>query len=140
MWEPRRLTTLWASMACYRDSFTFLHLTETINILKVLIDVREMYFHWFYHVIEAFRSSGKRFLAWKGSITQGINYLLSQEQFWESVNNQTNKQMTYNILIEIQVLGYTAQIFTILIHCANILYKKVARRLLKFHINAFQTL
>jgi hypothetical protein len=23
MWEPRRLTTLWASMACYRDSFTF---------------------------------------------------------------------------------------------------------------------
>jgi hypothetical protein len=22
MWEPRRLTTLWASMACYRDSFT----------------------------------------------------------------------------------------------------------------------
>jgi hypothetical protein len=23
MWESRRLTTLWASMACYRDSFTF---------------------------------------------------------------------------------------------------------------------
>jgi hypothetical protein len=23
MLEPRRLTTLWASMACYRDSFTF---------------------------------------------------------------------------------------------------------------------
>jgi hypothetical protein len=23
MWVPRRLTTLWASMACYRDSFTF---------------------------------------------------------------------------------------------------------------------
>jgi hypothetical protein len=22
MWEPQRLTTLWASMACYRDSFT----------------------------------------------------------------------------------------------------------------------
>jgi hypothetical protein len=22
MWEPRRLTTLWASRACYRDSFT----------------------------------------------------------------------------------------------------------------------
>jgi hypothetical protein len=21
MWEPRRLTTLWASTACYRDSF-----------------------------------------------------------------------------------------------------------------------
>jgi hypothetical protein len=25
MWEPRRLTTLWAFMAFYRDSFTFLH-------------------------------------------------------------------------------------------------------------------
>jgi hypothetical protein len=23
MWEPRRLTNLWASMACYTDSFTF---------------------------------------------------------------------------------------------------------------------
>jgi hypothetical protein len=24
MWDPRRLTTLWASTACYRDGFTFL--------------------------------------------------------------------------------------------------------------------
>jgi hypothetical protein len=24
MWEPRLLTNLWASMACYRDSFTFI--------------------------------------------------------------------------------------------------------------------
>jgi hypothetical protein len=23
MWEPRRLTTLWVSTACYSDSFTF---------------------------------------------------------------------------------------------------------------------
>jgi hypothetical protein len=23
MWEPRRFTTLWVFMACYRDSFTF---------------------------------------------------------------------------------------------------------------------
>jgi hypothetical protein len=23
MWEPRRLTTLWVSTACYRESFTF---------------------------------------------------------------------------------------------------------------------
>jgi hypothetical protein len=23
MWEPRRLTTLWASTACYRDTFLF---------------------------------------------------------------------------------------------------------------------
>jgi hypothetical protein len=26
MWEPRRLTTLWASTACYRDIFTLLYL------------------------------------------------------------------------------------------------------------------
>jgi hypothetical protein len=26
MWEPRRLTTLWAFTACYRDSFTFFYL------------------------------------------------------------------------------------------------------------------
>jgi hypothetical protein len=24
-WEPRRLTTLWASVACYKDSFTYDH-------------------------------------------------------------------------------------------------------------------
>jgi hypothetical protein len=24
MWKPRRLTTLWAFVACYRDSFTFI--------------------------------------------------------------------------------------------------------------------
>jgi hypothetical protein len=24
MWEPRRLTTVWAFMDCYRDSFTFM--------------------------------------------------------------------------------------------------------------------
>jgi hypothetical protein len=27
MWEPRRLTTLWVSMACYRDSCTFSNAT-----------------------------------------------------------------------------------------------------------------
>jgi hypothetical protein len=30
MWEPRRVTTPWAFMACYRDSFT-LHTTLYIN-------------------------------------------------------------------------------------------------------------
>jgi hypothetical protein len=48
MWEPRRLTTQWASMACDNDSFTFLLITlhptpcnlqsirgdETVNINK----------------------------------------------------------------------------------------------------------
>jgi hypothetical protein len=32
MWEPRRLTTLWASTACYRDSFAFFSLTKNILI------------------------------------------------------------------------------------------------------------
>jgi hypothetical protein len=27
MWDPQRLTTLWASTACYRDSFTLPYLT-----------------------------------------------------------------------------------------------------------------
>jgi hypothetical protein len=27
MWDPQRLTTLWASMACYMDSFTFFYLS-----------------------------------------------------------------------------------------------------------------
>jgi hypothetical protein len=37
MWEPRRLTTLWASTACYRDSFTSqtCHITKTSLILSL---------------------------------------------------------------------------------------------------------
>jgi hypothetical protein len=31
MWEPRCLTTLWASKACYRDSFTFLQFYILFN-------------------------------------------------------------------------------------------------------------
>jgi hypothetical protein len=50
MWEPQHLTTLWASTACYRDTFTFLLFTftylnallvkrkETLSKLKPLFD------------------------------------------------------------------------------------------------------
>jgi hypothetical protein len=33
MWEPRRLTALWTSMACYGDSFTF-YLSEKYSKMK----------------------------------------------------------------------------------------------------------
>jgi hypothetical protein len=38
MWEPRRLTTLWASTACYRDSFYTFQLLDWLKLhgLKVL--------------------------------------------------------------------------------------------------------
>jgi hypothetical protein len=32
MWEPRRLTTLRASTACYRDNFTFLKFVKNLTI------------------------------------------------------------------------------------------------------------
>jgi hypothetical protein len=32
MWEPRRLTTLWAFTACYRDSFAFCFYLNKVNI------------------------------------------------------------------------------------------------------------
>jgi hypothetical protein len=35
MWEPRHLTTLWASTACYRDSFAFLSLPYEADISSV---------------------------------------------------------------------------------------------------------
>jgi hypothetical protein len=38
MWEPRRLTTLWARMSCYRDSFTFSpHLSGILHYMYRLI-------------------------------------------------------------------------------------------------------
>jgi hypothetical protein len=36
MWEPRRLTTLWAFMACYRDSFTFTYLILSSHLCACL--------------------------------------------------------------------------------------------------------
>jgi hypothetical protein len=33
MWKPRRLTTLWASTACYRDSFTLPFYLGCDNVL-----------------------------------------------------------------------------------------------------------
>jgi hypothetical protein len=35
MWEPRRLTTLWASTACYRDSFTYAALINASVLVKI---------------------------------------------------------------------------------------------------------
>jgi hypothetical protein len=32
VWKPRRLTTLWASMACYRDRCTF----DLTNVRKII--------------------------------------------------------------------------------------------------------
>jgi hypothetical protein len=34
MWEPRRLTTLWAFTVCYRDSFTFFFYLYAANFLQ----------------------------------------------------------------------------------------------------------
>jgi hypothetical protein len=39
MWDPRRLTTLWASAACYRDSFTLPYLTLPYLTFTVLVDL-----------------------------------------------------------------------------------------------------
>jgi hypothetical protein len=33
MWKPRRLTTLWASTACYRDSFTLQYYLRSLYYL-----------------------------------------------------------------------------------------------------------
>jgi hypothetical protein len=39
MWEPRRLTTLWDSTACYRDSFTFIFFIIVVVVLVVVVVV-----------------------------------------------------------------------------------------------------
>jgi hypothetical protein len=40
-WEPRRLTTLWASTASYRDSFTFSTFTIKTEVIAFLRNVCE---------------------------------------------------------------------------------------------------
>jgi hypothetical protein len=39
MWEPRRLTTLWASTASYRDSFTLLVIEKIRTGVTILLAV-----------------------------------------------------------------------------------------------------
>jgi hypothetical protein len=34
MWEPRRLTTLWATMACYRGTFIYIYITYLLMELS----------------------------------------------------------------------------------------------------------
>jgi hypothetical protein len=40
MWELQCLTTLWASTACFSDSFTFLY---PFGIMKTFIVLKQMY-------------------------------------------------------------------------------------------------
>jgi hypothetical protein len=41
MWDTRRLTTLWASTACYRDSFTFFTSLMVDNIVFINLKERD---------------------------------------------------------------------------------------------------
>jgi hypothetical protein len=45
MWEPRRLTTLWASTACYRDSLTLAVQLARMN--------EELNYHHHHHTIKS---------------------------------------------------------------------------------------
>jgi hypothetical protein len=47
MWEPRRLTTLWASTACYRDSFTYLLHGIFLQIFYEILRFKISYIHQF---------------------------------------------------------------------------------------------
>jgi hypothetical protein len=54
MWEPRRLTTVWASTACYRDSFTSFFLPLYTDILFLIIFINRKvicYFH--FHIMKS---------------------------------------------------------------------------------------
>jgi hypothetical protein len=43
MWDPRRLTTLWDSTACYRDNFTFTFNYFDLNyVFTSLISIRNL--------------------------------------------------------------------------------------------------
>jgi hypothetical protein len=50
MWEPWHLTTLWTSMACYRNSYTFLSLDvhdhTTCDICCRMFQQNDIYYDW----------------------------------------------------------------------------------------------
>jgi hypothetical protein len=43
MWEPRCLTTLWASTACYRDSFTFYPINLGLTAIQNIGQIRVLF-------------------------------------------------------------------------------------------------
>jgi hypothetical protein len=47
MWEPRRLTALWATTACYRDSFTFIIIIIIIIIMYFIFSPVNANFNFF---------------------------------------------------------------------------------------------
>jgi hypothetical protein len=48
MWEPRRLTTLWAFTACYRDSFTLPYWLKKQKIGAKTLNFLIYDWHWLY--------------------------------------------------------------------------------------------
>jgi hypothetical protein len=46
IWEPRRLTALWVSMACYRDSLTFIRTCVAYNLSRLLLQTLK----WIYFI------------------------------------------------------------------------------------------
>jgi hypothetical protein len=53
VWEPQRLTTLWASTACYKDRFAFFYIYNVAKLITVQI----------YHIFRI--SFGLQKLRWK---------------------------------------------------------------------------
>jgi hypothetical protein len=65
MWEPRCLTTLWASTACYRDSsFGLLFITDVANFL------RGVRLYWVIYIHHAFASRCRKLRRWYRKLCQ----------------------------------------------------------------------
>jgi hypothetical protein len=44
MWKPGRLTSFWASTACYRDSFNFLHYFDAdVQLLQIGFSLAQLF-------------------------------------------------------------------------------------------------
>jgi hypothetical protein len=79
MWEPRRLKTLWASTACYRDSFNFL-VEKCVTLEKIReqdaiwqtanLRVQYLLVYNTLLIIQPYKTKGQR-LTWKQSEVDG---------------------------------------------------------------------
>jgi hypothetical protein len=93
MWEPRRLTTLWASTASYRDSCTFLHFIQK-EPKKQLHIFRRSIAHQFitlnYGALELLssRKFAILFLLWKRKVCSKDTDLKQLNQFYNFLRVQ----------------------------------------------------
>jgi hypothetical protein len=129
MWDPQRLTTLWASMACYRDSFTLPFTTSRYRVIVTTeypIIPRQICCISFTLITEAQRNSYKYRYIDNRSLNEVLRASESNEGVWWAIRHVETLIKCFTIVCKERLVnvkwiwhwGFTKEQLTIKkIHC-----------------------